>query len=258
MRNHISRGSGTLGGFRAAASAAILFAASLTTPSAAYASQITITDVEGFPNGRTYPSDLPPNAIDGDITTWTWTTNPNNISIPSYLAIGFGSTEVDRIRLWKSPAGGGGNNSKDLVIQYTTDVAMPLDSRTYFTVTSLTNGFNGTELWNATSVNGNGTVTGDVHNSGGDPWWGLPGDGWASLTFDPIVATGIRIGFSNPAPIVSYCTGAFANQACNHYRVAEFEAYGGQQSSTVPEPGTLSLIALIGGPLAARYRKRRA
>jgi hypothetical protein len=56
-------------------------------------------------------------------------------------------------------------------------------------------------------VNANGTVTADNHNS--------LLNGWASLTFNPVNATAIRIGFSNAAPI-----------NFNHYRVYELEVYG--------------------------------
>ncbi len=136
---------------------------------------------------------------------------------PSHLAIGFDSTAVNRLRLWKSAYGGGGNNSKNLTIQYTTDLGA-LQFRSWTTVTNLMNGFLGTEFLHATTVNSNGTVTGDVHESD-------PVDGWASLTFDTVTATGLRISFSNPAPIYPYCNGLTIDQTCNHYRVGEFEAH---------------------------------
>src|SRR4051812_6813977 len=87
-----------------------VFAAIATLPAAAPAvassTQIPITSVAGFPNGRTFSGDLLPNAIDGNINTFTWTTNPNNIATPSHLAIGFASSPVDRLRLWKEAYGG--------------------------------------------------------------------------------------------------------------------------------------------------------
>lgn len=181
---------------------------------------IPITSVAGFPNGRTPPyGDLPPNAIDHDITTFTWTTNPYNIASPSHLAIGFAATPVNRVRLWKESNGGGGENSKNLTIQYTTtDPSVPLASRTWSTVTNLVNGCSGgSELLHATSVNPGGTVTRDVHNS-------PTGDGWATLTFDTVTATGLRISFSNPDSPLPPCTGLITG-SCNHYRVGEFEAY---------------------------------
>jgi len=207
-------------------------------PAGAAPTQIPITSVAGFPNGRTL-NDLPPNAIDGNVNTFTWTTNPNNTASPSHLAIGFASSAVDRIRLWKSADGGGGNNSKNLTIQYTTDSG-PLPGRTWTTVTNLTNGYMGTELLHATSVNSNGTVTEDVHES-------AAGDGWASLTFDTVTATGIRISFSNPNPLFSFCNGLTANQTCNHYRVGEFEAYfDGPPPDTTPPSITSDVIGTVG------------
>ena len=197
----------------------IAAAIGLVAASAAWATEITITSVEGFPNGRTF-NDPPVNAIDGDITTFTWTTNPNNVASPSHLAIGFTNTPVNRLRLWKQRDGGGGQNIKDLTIQYTTD-SVQLSLRTWLTVTGLANGFMGTESLNATAVNTDGTVVGDIHDS---PTGG-GGDGWASLTFDTVTATGLRISFHNPNPTYPYCNGLTADQLCNHYRVGEFEAH---------------------------------
>jgi hypothetical protein len=198
---------------------AIAFAAAALAVPYAGANEIPITSVAGFPNPRTI-NELPPNAIDGDSTTFTWTTNPNNIASPSHLAIGFASTPVSRLRLWKERYGGGGQNIKNLTIQYTTDdPSVPLSSRSWINVTGLTNGFNGTELMVATAVNSNGTVTGDIHDS-------PTGDGWASLSFNLVTATGLRISFLNPNPSVPYCDGSFGDQACTHYHVGEFEAHG--------------------------------
>ena len=66
-----------------------------------------------------------------------------------------------------------------------------------------------------------GTVTGDVHDS--------LIDGWASLSFDLVNATGARIRFDTPA-------GGF-----NHYRDAEFEAF--IDTTATPEPATFWLVA---------------
>lgn len=204
LGNNLARRSGR---FLATTLLAVALLASLTVDWA-WAVQITITSVQGFPNGRT-SDDPPANAVDGDINTFTWTTASGNLENPSHLAIGFASTSVNRIRLWKDNASGYGfsPNIKDLTIQYTADTAVPLSSRTWVTVTGLTNGFLGTELLNATAVNSNGTVTGDVHNS-------AAGDGWAALTFDTVDATGLRISFSVPG-----------GSGVNHYRVGEFEAH---------------------------------
>lgn len=207
---------------------AVLIGLVIFTASNANAAFVVRTSAKGWPNGRT-SSDLPPNAIDGNLNTFTWVTESFNFANPSFLGVGFDTIAVGRIRLWKSPDGGGGPNIKNLQIQYTNDnSAIALDSRNWQNVSGLTSGFWGTELYNASAVNANGTVTGDVHNSFG-------GDGWGSLSFDPVQATGIRIAFSNPA----------AGNVV-HYRVSEFEIY-----TAVPEASSVivwSLLALtLGG-----------
>src|SRR5688572_2301252 len=201
----------------------------IARPAAVFATHITITSGAGFPNGRT-SNDPPTNAIDGSIFTFTWTTEAFNEASPSHLAIGFDSTDVDRLRSWKDDDGGGGQNIKNLTIQYTTDTGL-LSSRSWTTVTGLVNGFNGTEFLDATSVNLNGTVTGDIHDS-------TAGDGWASLTFDAITATGLRISFRNPVTVIGCSKAGGTN--CNQYRVGEFEAHF--DTIAVPEPDTIFLF----------------
>ena len=146
-----------------------------------FAVKLALTGAAGFPNGRT-ANDVPLKAIDGDIATFTWTTNPNNIAAPSYLAVSFDASFVNRLRLWKEKQGGGGNNSKNLVILYTTNVGA-LESRQWTPVTNLRNGYAGSEFMRATAVNPDATVIEDVHDS-------TSGDGWASLTFNSVKATG--------------------------------------------------------------------
>ena len=58
-------------------------------------------------------------------------------------------------------------------------------------------------------------MTGDIHDS-------PAGDGYASLTFTPVRATGLRIAFANPNPAT---TCSAVSGTCNHYRVGELEAY---------------------------------
>jgi hypothetical protein len=191
----------------------------LATAANSSAAGVPLTSVKGWPNGR-LSNDTPPNAIDGNTNTFTWTTESFNFNNPSFLGVGFNSSPVGRIRLWKTPDGGGGANIKDLTIQYTNDSsATPLDLRTWQNVSGLTSGFFGTELFNASAVNANGTVTGDVHDSTG-------ANGWGSLSFNAVLATGMRIAFANPG----------SGQVV-HYRVGEFEVY-------VPEPATVSLLMI--------------
>lgn len=202
----------------------------------AFASQIDLTGVAGFPNGRpAYQGDTPENAIDGNINTYTWTTASFTTS-PAYLAISFDATDVNRIRLWKDKDGGGGLNFKDLVIEYTTDTNADLSARTYTAVSGLASGFLGDELFHATNVNSNGTVIGDVHYS--------VADGWGSLTFSAVNATGIAIAFSTTG-------GNF-----NHYRVGEFQAYYNEELNQAPEPGTILLFtSALGAVVFARPRR---
>lgn len=171
--------------------------------------KLPLSTAAGWPNGRT-SNNLPPNAIDGSLATFTWTTEAFASAIPSYLGIGFaGSSSVSRIRLYKdNDSGGAGPVAKNLIIEYTTSpTTTPLSQRTWTPVTGLINGFQGAELLQAAAVNSNGTVSADNHNS--------TTNGWASLTFNAVNATGIRIGFSNVTTLQQ-----------NHYRVYEIEAYG--------------------------------
>ena len=177
--------------------------------------QIPAQSAAGFPNERT-SNDPPTNAIDNNAGTYTWTTESLNTASPSYLAIGFASSAVNRLRILKTPEPGGGTGSgtKNLVIQYTTGTGA-LASRSWTNVPNLSNGnlnagFFGAEPLTATAVNANGTVVGDAHH------------GFASLVFDTVQATGLRIGFS----VVGGGTCSSNPDApCNHYRVGEFQAH---------------------------------
>ena len=174
------------------------------------ASPLTLTGAAGWPNGRA--SNNPPSqAIDGNTGTYTWTTESFNNATPSYLGVSLaGASPVSRIRLFKdADTGSVGVYPKNLTIEYTTsDPSIPLSSRVWTAVTGLANGYNGSELMTATAVNSNGTVAGDSHNS--------LANGWASLTFNRVNATGLRVGFSNrPGDPVTV----------NHYRVYEVQVY---------------------------------
>lgn len=161
---------------------------------------------------RAFPSEHasnPPNlCVDGSLSTFTWSTASNNFTKPSYLGLLFSdAVTLDGIRLWKDNDGGSGANTKDLVIQYTVDSMPAIGSGTWQNVVGLTSGYMGNELIVAASVNSNGTVQGDVHDSVNE------GHGWATLGFDRVVATGVRIAFSVP------------DNSANHYKVHEFLAF---------------------------------
>jgi hypothetical protein len=196
------------------ASAGVTFAAAGAGGGAS--SKVAAVAAAAWPNGRT-ADNVPGNAVDGNTSTFTWTTAAFNSVNPSYLAIGFaGASAVNRIRLYKdNDSGGVGLVAKNLMIEYTTSSpSTPLAARVWQPVSGLVNGFNGAEMLVAAGVNPNGAVTADNHDSARN--------GWASLTFDGVQATGLRIGFSNAAPAV-----------INHYRVYEFEAYGGSAGTAV-------------------------
>ncbi len=229
--------------FAIVSSGVVLFLAST-----AAATQISPVTGHGWPNERT-SGQFPSEAVDGNLGTFTWTTQSGN-QLPAHLGLDFSSAQaLNRIRLWKDDASGSGAVLfKDLTILYTTDnPATSIDLRTFQPVTGLTNGFLGAELMDATTVNSNGTVLGDGHDSVGS------GEGWASLTFDVIPnATGVAIRFVIPGvDLVN----------SNHYNVAEFEAHFEQSLvPAVPEPSTM-ILAMISfvvlGCLGDRRMHRR-
>lgn len=197
-----------------------------------------------WPNERT-SNQFPSQAIDGSLSSYTWSTESFNTSSAS-LGLRLGSlTTVSRIRLWKDANLGEPGwdfpnpkiGKKDLLIQYTTDPTGALSSRTWVNVSGLSNGYHGSELLSASSVNSNGSVTGDSHDSFVN--------GWASLSFNPVSATGIRVFFSKT-------TGQ--NYTFMHYRVYELEVYN-DPSAAVPEPCTFAIFSL--GALGMAYRARR-
>jgi len=100
---------------------------------------------------------------------------------------------------------------KNLVILYTTDSpATPLAEREWTPVTEMVNGFQDEELLEADKVYDDGRVEGENHVSSAPDY-----DGWASLTFVPVDATGVAIEFENAQP----------KKRSNTYHVDEFQAY---------------------------------
>ncbi len=180
--------------------------------------QITITSSSGDPN-RTGDFETS-YAHDGNVGTNTYTTPSSNTQNPSYLQFFFASSTVNRLRILKDVEYGPHNltietiNSADAVPAWTN-------------VSGLTNGFEGGELLNATAVNTNGTVTGDAQTYA---------EGFASLTFNPVTATGLRIGFNNPV------------SCCQHYKVYEFELFNTAEA----DPPVVGVVRPNGGEVWAR------
>ncbi len=143
-------------------------------------------------------------ALDGDISTFTWATAEGNTVKPSYLGVLLDQARpVVGVRIYKDRNDGANfENSRDLVIQYTTDATPDLETGTWQNVANLTNGWPGGVEQMSANVNADGTVTGDWHHS--------VLDGFATLRFDQVNATGVRIGFTSTS-------------AQNYYHVAEFQ-----------------------------------
>jgi hypothetical protein len=81
----------------------------------------------------------------------------------------------------------------------------------------------------AASVNRDGTVTADNHDSARS--------GWASLSFDAVNATGIRIGFSNVTSLSQ-----------NHYRVSRVRSLWRPVARLSPRPFESYLGAILVTP----------
>jgi hypothetical protein len=187
---------------------------------------ITLTGCNVWPYER--QGELP-NAIDHDTYTFTWCTPMYNTTI-SYVGFALeDSAEVTRIRVWKDDDGTGWPTPmpKDLVIFVTTDEG-PLAQRTWTRVTGLIGNFGGAEVFHADSIGSDGSVWGDVHDSVNE------GDGWGSLVFDPVLATGVCIQFANsPVNTVQYV----------HYKLHEFEAYAvGAEATSVSSWGRIKSL----------------
>ncbi len=174
-------------------------------------------------------------AVDGDINTLTFTTPGWSFTEPAFLGAQFPHNAVRRLRLHKSNHSGCACDQcdlgvKDLVIQYTTHkdpasvVSEPLNSPNWVNVGGLRNGDGlGNELLTtvaygdtAGGVSSDGFIDNESHSS--TPYLcGQEAQGWASLSFDAVQATAIRIGFWQDH---------IAGPNMNHYTVNELEVYG--------------------------------
>jgi hypothetical protein len=178
-----------------------------------------------WPNGRT-SNHVPALAVDKDLGTFTWSTEAFNTLVGN-VGLDFAAPAlVNRIRLWKDPDRGGPRTPipKNLTILYTTDTGA-MESRVWSAVEGLRNGLHDSELLRAGAVNLDGTVDGDVHDSVNGT------DGWASLVFFPVEATGVAIRFANP-PDSTY--------QYVHYKVHELEAHFDDPTSV---PGSVRSVS---------------
>jgi hypothetical protein len=159
-------------------------------------------------------------AIDGDTNTWTYLTRSFTDS-PTAITLDLGgATAVNRIRVDKvsnQVTGEGFVVPMDVQILYTTDTG-PMNQRTFHPVSGLHNGYGGTELIHADSVD---SSTATVHKEIAQ----FSTDGWFSLTFGEVNATAIEYLISKPDGSV--------NQYVN-YPIAEFQLY---DSAIVGVPG---------------------
>lgn len=213
-------------------------------------SKVSISDIEVFlDNGTVNNRGDEDNAIDGNINTVSFLTNSGELN-PNTVSLDFGTAvTVTRLRVAKNgdtdgtASGAPGLapiDNMDLTILFSTDSG-PLESRTYQAVSNLTNGFQGTELINAGTVNSvNGTVDNDHHDFTAD-------GGFYSLTFDPVSATAVAIRFTRDAGDTAGFT---------HYSAFEIEVYdAGAIVPTLTEWGIFGLILLLAA--AAMFRVRQ-
>jgi hypothetical protein len=159
-------------------------------------------------------------ANDGDTNSFSYLTiNLTDHSVDAALDLG-SATSVNRIRVAKfsnQVTGLGYVVPMNLKVLYTTDTG-PLNERTYHPVSGLTNGFNGTELIKADSVDSStDTVLNEIHQ--------FSTDGWYSLSFNAVNATAIALELIKPDGSV--------DQYVN-YPVQEFELYHSDVIAGVP------------------------
>ena len=156
--------------------------------------------------------------LDDDLNTVGILTRSGTTNKHGQQCLGFDLSvpaEVSRLRINKQIYSGGG---LDIWVYYTTDTDANLGRRTWKPVTGLTNGYLGTELitlgYSKASVSGN-KIEGERH------------DGWFSVTFDPVYATGVAMGFMGNATIGTEYL---------HPLIREAELYGVKRGASAPVP----------------------
>lgn len=201
-----------------------VFFSMIACPTFLFAEAIQGTSAHAWPSSRT-SSNQPYLCVDGNTNTYTWVTAAWYSGL-NHIGLDLGGVyPIYQIRLWKdnydgyNPGPGHADppHTKNLVIQFTTDSGNMAD-RNWENVSNLTNGYLGLELMVATAVNVDGTVELDVHDSVNE------GHGWASLSFDLVEATGIRITFTTPTDFL------------NHYKLHEFQVHYLDPAAIIADP----------------------
>ena len=183
--------------------------------------KVQISKAQYFPapgsDNRDRGDDLTALLLDGDAGTGSaitagFTTNANgeqcvgfDLSVPN---------DISRLRMYKAPEYGG----CDIWVYYTTDTDADLGQRSWQPVTGLANGYEGTELI---------TLDGTYGSISGNEIFAELHTGWFSVTFDPVHATGIAIGF---------LMNEYIGVEFLHVWLYEAELYGVKRGASVATP----------------------
>lgn len=166
-------------------------------------------------------------ATDNRLDTWSYLTPSSYMGVVRFAGnLQGGAQRINRLRVAKQADLDGVENpvdSANLTVLYTTGSG-PLSERTWYPVPNLDNGFNGSERIVADAVNSDGTVEGDRH----DFYY----NGFYSLTFDAVNATGIGLEVARPA----------GDRQFTHYPTYSFEAH--YEASIDPSVNRLPLSGI--------------
>jgi hypothetical protein len=169
-------------------------------------------------------------AVDGDKATYSYLTPPGTVGAEA-VAFDLGAIpiNVNRIRVAKLGDDDGDSviDRMNIEILWSAD-AGPLENRNYLRVSSMTNGYLGSERVVADKINSNGSVDNEHHD--------FASNGWFSLRFDTVAATTIAIRFER-SPLDPY--------PFTHYPIYEAELYNDL------DPSLTLLITSSAGPNGA-------